>query len=495
MTGMDISLIYPHQLFERHPAVKEGRRVALIEDPLFFGTGQHGSRCHRHKIILHRASMKMYHDTLKARDIEILYFEYDARRQNAEVIDDLVAKGYQEFHVADVADHRLSKKLLDAVHRNKVVLRIYETPLFLTPMNYARNFFDGESRYLMARFYQAQRKRMNILMEDGKPLGGKWSYDLQNRKTLPRGLTLPQVTSVRRTKYAAEACSYADERFPDCEGKSGDFWLPTSHREAKQWLQDFLENRLALFGDYEDAIAAEQGILFHSVLTPSLNTGLITPQEVVEATLKFAEEHDIRLNSLEGFIRQIIGWREFIRAMYELAGEQQRSGNFWNHSKGLPQTLYTGTTGIEPVDAVVLRVKKCGYCHHIERLMVLGNFMLLCGIDPNEVYRWFMELFVDAYDWVMVPNVYGMSQFADGGVFATKPYVCSANYILKMSDFRRGPWSDIWNSLFWSFISRNRSYFQRQPRLSLMASQLGRLGKSLVREHERRAERFLAALK
>ena len=261
-------------------------------------------------------------------------------------------------------------------------------------------------------------------------------------------------------------------------------------------LQRLPGNRLVHFGKYQDAIRRDEPILFHSLLSPALNIGLLTPDQVVNETLQFARarEGTIPLNSLEGFIRQIIGWREFVRGVYTLEGNQQRTINFWGHSRKLPKSFYTGTTGIDPVDSIIARLQESAYAHHIERLMVLGNFMLLCEIDPHEVYRWFMEMFIDAYDWVMVPNIYGMSQYADGGLMTTKPYISSSKYILRMSDYPRGPWCDIWDALYWHFISKHRHIFQKNPRMRVMVSSLDRMPLAKKSDYVAKAEQFLEAL-
>jgi deoxyribodipyrimidine photolyase-related protein len=199
-----------------------------------------------------------------------------------------------------------------------------------------------------------------------------------------------------------------------------------------------------------------------------MNIGLITPKYIVEETLNFSEKHKIPLNSVEGFIRQIIGWREFIRGVYETSGSIQRTKNYWGFKRKIPESFWNGTTGIEPLDITIKKVLQTGYCHHIERLMVLGNFMVLCEFDPDEVYRWFMELFIDSYDWVMVPNVYGMSQFADGGLMSTKPYISGSNYLMKMSDYQKGDWQLIWDGLFWRFMDKHRKFFLSNPRLGML---------------------------
>jgi deoxyribodipyrimidine photolyase-related protein len=249
-------------------------------------------------------------------------------------------------------------------------------------------------------------------------------------------------------------------------GKKG--YYPISFDSAHEWLIQFLNNRFQEFGIYEDAMVAGESILHHSVLSPLINIGLLTPEEVLNETLHYVAKNNIPLNSFEGFIRQIIGWREFIYQVYARAGSQQRTRNYWGFKRKIPTSFYSGNTGIVPLDDAIQKLQKTGYNHHIERLMIIGNFMLLCEFDPDEVYVWFMTLFIDAYDWVMVPNVYGMSQFADGGIFATKPYISGSNYILKMSDFKSGSWQKTWDGLFWNFMDRHRDFFLKNPRLGML---------------------------
>jgi deoxyribodipyrimidine photolyase-related protein len=249
-----------------------------------------------------------------------------------------------------------------------------------------------------------------------------------------------------------------------------------------------------MFGAYEDAMRQEGPFLFHSLLSPLLNTGLLEPAAVVERTLAFAEGGQVPLNSLEGFIRQIIGWREFMRAVYILRGEEERRRNFWGHRRPVPEACYAGTTGIDPFDCVVRRVHRHAYAHHIERLMVLGNFMNLCGIDPDAIYRWFMELFIDAYDWVMVPNVYGMSLYADGGMITTKPYISGSHYLLKMGDFAPGEWCDVWDALFWRFLDVHRSVFAANPRMRVLLATLDRMDGETIDRHRTVADGFLSRL-
>jgi deoxyribodipyrimidine photolyase-related protein len=334
-----------------------------------------------------------------------------------------------------------------------------------------------------------------LVDKDQKPIGGKWTYDDENRLKYPKDGIPPKIQTIKENQFCKEAKSYTDNYFSGNYGILNQGLIyPTTHAESKEWLSVFLNNRFAQFGDYEDAIVSKELILHHSVLTPMLNVGLLTPQFILEETLKHASKHSIPLNSLEGFIRQIIGWREFIRAVYELKGTEERTKNYWGFKRKIPASFWNGTTGIEPIDITIKKVLETGYCHHIERLMVLGNFMLLCEFDPDEVYRWFMELFIDAYDWVMVPNVYGMSQFADGGLMSTKPYISGSNYLMKMSDYKKGPWQPVWDGLFWRFMHVHRDFFLQNPRLGMLVRTFDKTDPIKQKMHLDNAEDFLKSL-
>lgn len=346
----------------------------------------------------------------------------------------------------------------------------------------------------MANFYIKQRKRFDILLEpDGKPEGGRWSYDTENRKKLPKKIVLPEHPLPNPNPFISEAREYVEKNFGGNYGSSDDFVYPITREESIQWLQQFIQHRFVSFGVYQDAISSNNSFLFHSMLSPMINAGLLTPQEVVASVIKNASKYSIPLESLEGFVRQILGWREFIRGAYVVFGRQERTTNFWNHTRKLPQSFWRGTTGILPIDTVAKRVLKHAYAHHIERLMILANFMQLCEIDPDDVWRYFMELFIDAYDWVMVPNVYGMGEYADGGLISTKPYISGSNYILKMSDFPNGEWAEIWSSLYWNFLDKNRKVFELNPRMQITMQMLAKMPSETLSGHRTRAANYLAS--
>jgi deoxyribodipyrimidine photolyase-related protein len=492
-TGHDMmkkaTVIFPHQLFEHHPALSKELEIYLVEEPLFF-SGVHSSlKFHKKKLMLHRASMKAYQKKLESRGYRVHYVDF-----KNDLFQSLRQKKIEEIWFSDPGDRWLESKLKRETLKSGMAIRRYPTPGFLTPEDWLFSFFKESKHLSMTPFYIAQRKRLNVLVKGDKPIGGKWSFDPENRKRIPKGLSIPHRSFPSPSPHVKEAKTFVEKNFSEHPGTTEDFIYPVTHRDAEKWLDDFLKKGLKDFGDYEDAMMRDEPFLFHSLLTPSLNIGLLTPDQVVERTLAFAKDHRVPLKALEGFIRQIIGWREFIRAVYLLKQDQERKTNFFKHTRRLPSSFYTGTTGLDPVDIVIKRLGQYAYAHHIERLMVLGNAMLLCEIDPTEVYRWFMEMFIDAYDWVMVPNVYGMSQHADGGLITTKPYISSSHYIRKMSDFPEGDWCEIWDGLYWRFIHKHRDFFNKNPRMKVMTNQLDRMGKARLSAHLTVANRFLDSL-
>jgi len=489
---MEVSLIFPHQLFENHPALEVSRPVYLLEDALFFGGDPHWPlEFHKKKLILHRASMKAYQVHLEKKGFEVHYREWTVDTETM----DLLGMVPKSLHLCDPVDDVLSRRLKRFAGKHGVILEIHPSPNFLSPDVWLEEVLGGKKKPFMAAFYKAQRTRMGILMdEDGAPTGGKWSFDEDNRKKLPKTQPVPEPPSGIQGAQVKEALAYVETRFPKAPGSSHAFGYPVDRKGARKWLKEFFQERFHLFGDYEDAISTKHRIMFHSVITPALNIGLLNPDEVLKEALKVAEEEKIPLNTVEGFVRQVIGWREFMRAMYRMHGVTERNGNFWGFEREMPQCFYDATTGIDPIDETITRVLEDGYCHHIERLMLLGNFMLLCRIHPTAVYKWFMELFIDAYDWVMVPNVYGMSQFADGGLFSTKPYLSGSNYVRKMSDYKMGDWCEVWDGLFWTFVADYQEVFLKNHRMSRMGHMFNRMDEEKKKIHRAKAERFLAKL-
>ena len=493
---MEATVIFPHQLFGRHPSIRRGRPVYLVEDQRYFGDPETSIHFHKNKLVLHRASMKAYQRAFAMAGHDVRYIEYKQSPSIDYLFNQLTASGVTILNLAESADSLLEKRLTEKASQTGITLHVDPSPSFLTDPAWLREFFGNTTHFSMTSFYIAQRKRLNILLNRGKPAGGRWTFDTANRERLPSSISTTSPKLPTPSAFVRDAQSYVQQNFPNNPGDASSFFYPITHDEAVDWLHDFLEKRLENFGKYQDAIRKEETTIFHSLLSTSLNAGLLTPEEVVSEVLDYsqAQGDTVPLNSLEGFVRQIIGWREFVRAVYILKGDAQRTKNFWGHTRKLPDAFYSGTTGIEPVDTAINRLHQHAYLHHIERLMVLGNFMLLSEIDPDEVYRWFMEMFIDAYDWVMVPNIYGMSQYADGGLMTTKPYISSSRYILKMSDYAQGPWCKIWDALYWRFIDKHRDVFRKIPRMSVMVSAFDRMPAEKRNINLSLAENFLTTL-
>lgn len=488
---MEAALVFPHQLYKKHPAVSPGRLTVLFEDPLYFSQ----YKFHKQKLLLHRASMKYYAGHLQKRGWEVAYIECTETDNPDKFFNYLKTKGVTSIHYADTTDYLLERRLNRFGIRHRISLKKYDSPGFLLTDRQFDESTGPKPKYFMANFYIQQRKRFGILLEnDTDPAGGKWSFDTENRKRMPSGLAIPPPFTPPENTFTKEARQYVKAHFDKNYGQSEIFTYPVTHEDADKVLNDFLINRMTHFGTYEDAILSRQSVLFHSILTPALNTGLLTPDVVINRTLEFHEKYQYPLNSLEGFIRQIIGWREFIRGLYVRQGVFMRTTNYLNFNLRMPESFWMGNTGIEPVDRTIHKVLQTGYCHHIERLMILGNFFHLCGFHPDDVYRWFMELFIDSYDWVMVPNVYGMSQYSAGSLMTTKPYISGSNYILKMSDYKKGEWSRIWDALYWRYIMIYQDIFSRNPRMNMVYGLVSKMPQSKKNEHLDLAEKFLASL-
>jgi deoxyribodipyrimidine photolyase-related protein len=460
-------------------------------------------RYHRLRLLHTFVAMRSFRDALLERGIAVRYYELPAslavpfwQRLAAELEADLEAGHLGQgsgLQVAEIADRGFEQRLQRFCQEQKVPLTVLPSPAFLESVAESRVWFEGRRRPLMKSFYERQRRRLGLLLEsDGSPTGGRWSFDADNRRRLPKQYREPPLPVVAASAHEPAVRELIGAHFAHHPGELGALWIPYDQAGADAWLRQFLRQRLDDFGPYEDALSQHHDTLQHSLLSPLLNIGLLSPAAVIEATLQQVRQRQggeapVPIASLEGFLRQVIGWREFVRGIDRLHGERQASANFWNHQRQLAPCWSDGSTGLPPLDTAIERLNRLAYNHHIERLMVIGNLMLLCEIQPQAVHRWFMERYLDSYEWVMGPNVYGMGQMSDGGIFATKPYICGSNYILKMGDFKRGPWCEIWDGLYWRFIDRHQAFFQANPRLSMMVRLLERL------EPERRQRLFAAA--
>jgi deoxyribodipyrimidine photolyase-related protein len=490
---MKAGLIFPHQLFETHPLQLKCDVVFLVEEYLYFRQYPF----HKRKIAFHRSSMKHFEAWLLSKGQHVKYIESteeisDIRR----LIPQLKSMGITEISYVDTIDFLLEKRIGNGCQTEGIQVTKCVSPMFLNEIEILASKYGTKTKLFQADFYKQQRIQRGILVEGNQfPIGGKWSFDEENRSKFPKNGVVPKLEIPGLDERDLEAQAYTEKNFSSNPGKlKGRIHYPTTFEGAKDWLQSFFTDRFADFGTYEDAIVKEELVLHHSVLTPMLNVGLLTPQFVLDEALIFASKHDVPMNSLEGFVRQIMGWREFIRMVYELKGVEERTRNYWGFTRKIPASFWNGTTGIPPIDETIQKLLETGYCHHIERLMVLGNFMLLCEFDPDEVYEWFMVFFIDAYDWVMVPNVYGMTQFADGGMMSTKPYISGSNYLMKMGNYEKGAWQATWDGLFWHFMDKQRNFFLSNPRLGMLIHTFDKMPLEKREVHLSNAQYYLDSL-
>jgi len=461
-------LILGNQLFHQKYLSKHKDSTIFMCESFDLCTFQ---KHHKLKLILFLSSMRSYADELKKNKFKVNYIDLnnDFKISYEKKLESFIKKNkYKELISFEIEDKFFEKKISTLCKKNKIKLTFIQSPMFLNSRDEFKNYLSTTKKPFMANFYKFARTKTDILMENNKPKGGKWSFDEDNRKKLPKDIKIPEMITAIETKHTKVLKQEIDNIFKNHPGEVDNFWLPTTYVDAVKWLDYFIIKKFNLFGDYEDAVDTNNNFLFHSALSPMINLGLLTPELIIQRVKKV--ETKIKINSYEGYVRQIIGWREFIRGIYQNYDKKLEENNFFKHKNSLNNKWYDGTTGLDPLDHSIKNAQKYGYTHHIERLMVLCNIMNLCEIKPNEVYNWFMEMFVDSSDWVMSPNVYGMGLFSDGGIFSTKPYICGSSYFMKMMNFKRGNWNDIMDGLYWRFINKNRKFFQSNPRLNMMVN-------------------------
>jgi deoxyribodipyrimidine photolyase-related protein len=430
---MTILIILPNQLFNIKYLPKNIKKIILVEEPIYFGFRETKMNFNKLKLLLHRASMKYYFDYLKDNlDIKI---------------------EYQNFNKVKYPKKFITFKPYDYLLEKKLKCEYIENPNFILTEKDLEEY-GNKDNYIHYHFYNFVKNKLNILKNIK-------SYDKENRLSLPNNIKIPNTKRINdktEDKYIKEAKIYINKYFGKNYGNMDNFIFPITHKNSEKWLDNFIKNKLNNFGKYQDSINKDEPFLFHSVISPMLNIGLLNPIEIVDKIKKNYEKgkYDIKKNDFEGFIRQLIGWREYQRLLYKYKYKEMKNSNIFKNNNKLNDKWYKGNTNIPIIDHFIKIAWNYGYLHHIIRLMVISNFMNLCRINPNEVYKWFMEFSCDSYDWVMICNVYSMGLWSDKGIAMTKPYISTDNYIMKMSDFKEGEWNKIWKSLFYNFINNNK---------------------------------------
>jgi deoxyribodipyrimidine photolyase-related protein len=454
-------LIFPTQLFKEIPFYEPGDKIFILEHPDFFTK----FKFHKLKLIFHRATMKSYADELEEKyktSVKYINFHSDYSQ--------VFARNLKMFFLSD---NGINKEIAGKVKKNNKTLTTYDSPDFLCTRDDLTDYYDAGKPLIHKSFYIYFRKKFKILLTNkDKPIGGKWSFDTENRKPFPANVRDLKV-KINKDKYTAKAKKYINHHFPENPGFD-DLYLPVNRRDALKHLKKFLRKRLNNFGPYEDASALDVNFGYHSVISATLNSGLLIPGQVVKLILGEIKRHNI--SSIEGFIRQLF-WREYVRYSYLFYEKKllERKA-FKKNKEKLPKSWYTGKTGIFFIDHLIAKTLKFGYLHHIERLMFVGNFMLIAQYDPDGAYEWFSSLFIDSMGpWVMIPNVYGMSQFSCGNLMMGRPYICSSNYIAKMGKYSKRDgkyekivigdtefnWFELMDILYYNFIRVNKEYLSK----------------------------------
>jgi deoxyribodipyrimidine photolyase-related protein len=437
-------VLLPNQLFNSHEV--EFDKIILYEHPKFFTYYNY----HKAKLVFHRSTMKAYYDMMKKK-YDIKYIEFDQKlKLNGDII------------IYDPIDFEIKEEF--EKYKN---ITIIESKLFILTNSELEEY--PSKTYFNAVFYKWIRTKKNILMKGTKPIGGKWSFDTENRLPFDKKYEEKELRYNLNT-YIKEATKYVEHNFKNNIGEINIF-LPITHKDSEKYLENFLKSKLNNFGPYEDAISSDVKIGYHSGISALLNIGLLDPNEVINKAIKIKA----KIESIEGFIRQILSWREYVRFLYIKEHRTFNKMNFLNHRNKLSKKWYNASTGITPVDNAIKKALEISYCHHIERLMILGNFMLICQIKPTDVYKWFIEVVsIDAYEWVMEPNVYGMSQHSVGQLMMNRPYYSSSNYIFKMSNYKKSDntnkiklkdeeyeWYEVFDALYYNFINTHKTYLKK----------------------------------
>lgn len=396
-------------------------------------------------------------------------------------------------------EYRVLKEIKSWQKRYGLPVEIREDTRFLcSPEDFAA-WASNRKTLRMEFFYREMRKRFGILMDGGGPAGGEWNYDAQNRKPPKAGLKPPKPYSAQRDEITEDCIKLVAQEFDGHFGDLEPFYLAVTRDQALYAIDKFVYERLAKFGDYQDAMVQDEPWMFHSHLSFYLNCGLLEPMEVVQKAEKAYRDGDAPLNAVEGFVRQIIGWREYVRGLYWLKMPDYAEQNFFKAERDLPWFFWDGKTQMNCLRQCILETKRNAYAHHIQRLMILGNFTLIAGIDPDQVNEWYLIVYADAYEWVEMPNVTGMILFADGGLLASKPYAAGGAYINRMSDYckgcsykvskKNGPDACPFNYLYWDFLIRNKRKLEGNPRLNRAYATLSKMdGEKLsaIRDDARR---------
>jgi len=463
---------------------------------------------HQRKIAFCLSAMRHFAAALEKKGWTVRYVRLDEPENTGSIVGEIkraaAEQSFTEILITEPGEHRLLSAFKLLKKKSDIPCQILEDDRFICSRKRFQTWADGKKQLRMENFYREMRVESGLLMRDGKPEGGKWNYDHDNRKPAKAGLSFPQPARFKPDKITREVLQLVSDKFGEHIGTLDNFWFAVTEKQASKALDQFIEQALPSFGDYQDALLTNEKFLFHSVLSVYINAGLLDPLAICHKVEKAFHDGHVPLNAAEGFIRQIIGWREYVRGIYWQQMPDYVDTNFFNHKRDLPDFYWTAETDMACLRSAISQTIEEAYAHHIQRLMVTGNFAMLIGVDPQQVHQWYLEVYADAYEWVELPNTIGMSQFADGGLLASKPYAAGGNYINKMSDYcktcrykvreKTGEDACPLNYLYWDFLIRHRDKLQGNHRLAPIYRTLQKMDDARIKEIKADSKRFLKTL-
>ncbi|MBT9386453.1 cryptochrome/photolyase family protein [Pseudooceanicola sp. CBS1P-1] len=455
-------------------ADRQSDRVVMAEVASETGYVPH----HPKKIALVLAAMRKFAARLRAEGWTVDYTRLDDPENSGSIPGELLRRAADSGEARVLATRPGEWRLIAALEEAPLDVTLLPDDRFIASLAEFDAWAEGRKQLRMEYFYREMRRKSGLLMEGDQPAGGRWNYDSENRKPARDDLFAPRPLWFDPDPVVAEVLDLVEARFGANFGQLRPFGYATDETQARQVLEHFITRALPMFGDYQDAMLSGNRFLYHSLLSPCLNLGLLDPLEVCRRAEAAWKAGQAPLNAVEGFIRQILGWREYVRGLYFREGPDYATRNGLGHERALPPLYWGAPTRMNCLSHAVAQTGEEAYAHHIQRLMVTGNFALLAGIDPAQVHEWYLSVYIDAFEWVEAPNTVGMSQFADGGLIASKPYVSSGAYIDRMSDYCGGCGYDVkvkagqgacpFNLLYWDFLARHRDRFAGNPRMGQM---------------------------
>ena len=460
---------------------------------------------HKKKLVLIFSAMRHFAQDLRKKGFNVTYVEFDESKPSftKELQKQCRLLKPKKILITHPGEYRVLDEIQKWNDSLKIPTSILEDTRFFCLIRDFNEWAEGRKELRMETFYQMMRKKYKILLDEkGGPIGGKWNYDVKNRKRLPKNIgTIPEPLTHKPDKITQSLIEKLKDKFSNHFGDIEPFWFAVTKDQAQKSLGDFVDNRLNLFGPYEDAMAQDEKFLFHSVLSMYLNIGLLDPKDVIQKVL---EKNSIPIESIEGFVRQILGWREYVRGVYWHYMPKYGESNFFGAKKNLPDFFWTGDTEMNCLKNCIQQTIQESYAHHIQRLMVTGNFSLISGLDPKQVCDWYLSVYADAFEWVELPNTHGMILYADGGTLGSKPYAASGNYINKMSDYCKGCRYDVkkkegkdacpFNYLYWDFFLKNQKKLEKNPRLWTVFSTLKKMSKEKKNQIASDSAKFLKGI-